>query len=176
MSSKSPSLTPAINSFHSALVYVITEPSGWPLPNTTESPWRDTATHAPPSHVRETRQLRSPGADGFVDILSLRFFVIVNHASRSFCTGVGFSYLVDAAQRVTGGKGGITQVFDGLAVPAQVGRLLEVLIAGKALDEDHWRKDGAFLELKENEVAVLGDMCPSFEGHHLNGHLPALLR
>jgi hypothetical protein len=70
-SSKSPCLAPARNSFHSALVYVKTGPSGMLVwPSTTESPWRATMTHAPLSHVRETRQDISPGADGYTDMIS----------------------------------------------------------------------------------------------------------
>src|SRR5215831_19385754 len=67
-SSKSPSLAPARNSRHSALVYVVTGPSGWlVLPSSTKSPRRATITHAPLSHVRETRHGISPAADGSTD-------------------------------------------------------------------------------------------------------------
>src|SRR6266571_4905309 len=60
ISSKSPSLTPAIKWRHSSMVNSLTRPEGSAvLPISTKSPLRATCTHWPLSQVREIRQSRS---------------------------------------------------------------------------------------------------------------------
>jgi hypothetical protein len=140
ISSKSPSLTPERNSFHSAHVYAKTGPLGSAvLPKTTNSPSRATCTHAPPSQVRETRQLIPPGADRHMHmlILPLLFCIEGTTLADQYLASVGFSYFVDSQHRIFRPQGRIPEQFNSLSIALNVRWALTVLIASKAFDEDY---------------------------------------